>query len=62
MINKQPPNRQLWLSSPVSGPFRYNWDHARMVWVSAKGDGGTLSGVLRKEVGIEYDISLPIEG
>lgn len=25
MINKQPPNRQIWLSSPVSGPKRYDW-------------------------------------
>lgn len=62
VLNKQPPNRQLWLSSPVSGPFRYNWDHSRMLWISAKGDGSTLSGLLRKEVGIEYDISLPVMG
>ena len=26
MINKQTPNRQIWLSSPVSGPKRYDWD------------------------------------
>ena len=25
MLNKQPPNRQIWLSSPVSGPKRYDW-------------------------------------
>ena len=24
VINKQSPNRQIWLSSPVSGPARYN--------------------------------------
>lgn len=24
VINKQAPNRQLWLSSPVSGPVRYD--------------------------------------
>jgi frataxin len=24
VINKQTPNRQVWLSSPVSGPFRYD--------------------------------------
>lgn len=60
VINKQPPNRQLWLSSPISGPFRYDWDHMRMLWVSAKGDGETLSALLRKEIGIEYDIYLPM--
>ena len=25
MLNKQPPNRQIWLSSPVSGPKRFDW-------------------------------------
>lgn len=31
-----------------------------MMWVSVKEDGETLSGLLRKEVGIEYDISVPM--
>ena len=25
VINKQPPNKQIWLSSPQSGPKRYDW-------------------------------------
>ena len=25
VLNKQPPNRQIWLSSPVSGPKRFDW-------------------------------------
>ncbi|KAL2835165.1 hypothetical protein BDW59DRAFT_137262 [Aspergillus cavernicola] len=25
VLNKQPPNRQIWLSSPISGPKRYDW-------------------------------------
>lgn len=25
VINKQPPNRQIWLSSPISGPRRFDW-------------------------------------
>lgn len=25
VINKQSPNKQLWMSSPVSGPVRYDW-------------------------------------
>ncbi|KAF4584352.1 mitochondrial iron uptake protein [Ophiocordyceps camponoti-floridani] len=25
VINKQPPNRQIWLSSPISGPKRFDW-------------------------------------
>ena len=24
VLNKQTPNRQIWLSSPVSGPYRYD--------------------------------------
>ena len=36
MINKQTPNKQLWLSSPVTGPSRFDyclpttsWTHSR---------------------------------
>ncbi|GMH42015.1 hypothetical protein BSKO_09934 [Bryopsis sp. KO-2023] len=34
VINKQSPNKQIWLSSPISGPFRYdylngNWTYGR---------------------------------
>ncbi|KAL4919970.1 hypothetical protein BDW62DRAFT_199381 [Aspergillus aurantiobrunneus] len=25
VLNKQPPNKQIWLSSPISGPRRYDW-------------------------------------
>lgn len=25
VINKQPPNKQIWLSSPLSGPKRYDF-------------------------------------
>lgn len=26
IVNKQTPNRQIWWSSPISGPRRYEWD------------------------------------
>uniref|UniRef100_A0A061S6R7 ferroxidase n=1 Tax=Tetraselmis sp. GSL018 TaxID=582737 RepID=A0A061S6R7_9CHLO len=32
VINKQTPNRQIWLSSPVSGPFRYDPIHGDWVY------------------------------
>lgn len=32
VINKQTPNRQIWMSSPVSGPVRYNFDGGRWVY------------------------------
>ncbi|KAL5581861.1 hypothetical protein UlMin_014303 [Ulmus minor] len=33
VLNKQSPNRQIWLSSPVSGPSRFDWDHNAEAWV-----------------------------
>ncbi|KAF9614404.1 hypothetical protein IFM89_018549 [Coptis chinensis] len=33
VLNKQTPNRQLWLSSPVSGPSRFDWDKSSQAWV-----------------------------
>ncbi|KAF7695537.1 frataxin, mitochondrial isoform X2 [Silurus meridionalis] len=46
VINKQTPNRQIWLSSPTSGPKRYNWTGER--WVYAH-DGMALHDLLSKE-------------
>lgn len=59
VLNKQPPNRQIWLSSPVSGPKRYDWvvvvegkeKGAKGQWVYLR-DGSTLSGLLGEEVGV----------
>lgn len=39
VLNKQPPNKQVWLSSPVSGPKRYDWV-ATAEAGSVTGDGG----------------------
>ncbi|KAG0131084.1 hypothetical protein HOY82DRAFT_578855 [Tuber indicum] len=50
VINKQPFNRQIWLSSPVSGPKRYDWNCND--WVSAR-DGSRMKDLLGKEVGIK---------
>ena len=49
VINKQVPNRQLWLSSPLSGPCRYEyvdgtWTHTR--------DGSSLADLLERELGL----------
>ncbi|XP_004493241.1 frataxin, mitochondrial [Cicer arietinum] len=33
VLNKQTPNRQLWLSSPVSGPSRFDWDQDTKAWI-----------------------------
>ncbi|ORY52964.1 Frataxin [Rhizoclosmatium globosum] len=34
VINKQPPNKQIWLSSPISGPKRF--DHLNGNWIDSK--------------------------
>ncbi|KAK6504619.1 Mitochondrial chaperone Frataxin [Arthrobotrys musiformis] len=54
VINKQPPNKQIWLSSPVSGPKRYDWIEAEGQWVYSR-DKSTLSALLTEEVGVEWD-------
>ncbi|RLW05343.1 hypothetical protein DV515_00005315 [Chloebia gouldiae] len=47
VINKQTPNRQIWLSSPTSGPKRYDWTGRN--WVYSH-DGVSLHELLSKEV------------
>ena len=65
MLNKQPPNRQIWVSSPVSGPKRYDWvvrgeggggkgegeGGGDGEWVYLR-DGSTLGELLEREVGV----------
>ncbi|CAF0728332.1 unnamed protein product [Rotaria sordida] len=46
VINKQTPNKQIWLSSPFSGPKRY--DFINETWIY-KHDGKSLYGLLNKE-------------
>ncbi|KAI0147710.1 mitochondrial chaperone Frataxin [Xylariaceae sp. FL1272] len=65
VINKQPPNKQIWLSSPISGPKRYDWvviregqdqkqDTATGDWVYIR-DGSTLSELLKEETDVDMD-------
>ncbi|XP_012683994.1 frataxin, mitochondrial [Clupea harengus] len=51
VINKQTPNRQIWLSSPTSGPKRYDWSGER--WVYSH-DGVTLHKLLSNEFSIIF--------
>ncbi|ODQ66036.1 Frataxin, partial [Nadsonia fulvescens var. elongata DSM 6958] len=46
VINKQPPNKQIWMSSPISGPMRY--DLVGNKWVSLR-DGSSLEDTLMNE-------------
>ncbi|KAB0790823.1 hypothetical protein PPYR_15178 [Photinus pyralis] len=48
VINRQTPNRQIWLSSPSSGPKRYDFDTTNNCWIY-KHDGRTLHQLLQEE-------------
>lgn len=65
VINKQPPNKQIWLSSPISGPKRYDWvvsgesmhqkeGGGQGEWVYLR-DGTRLNALLSKELGLAID-------
>ena len=47
VINKQSTNKQLWMSSPVSGPCRYDWSDG--LWVY-KRDGHVMTDRLEDEL------------
>ncbi|CAG8513187.1 5432_t:CDS:2 [Ambispora gerdemannii] len=49
VINKQPPNKQIWLSSPLSGPKRYDYDLATQKWFYHR-DNTTLYDLLNEEL------------
>ncbi|KAF2994979.1 Mitochondrial chaperone Frataxin [Curvularia kusanoi] len=66
VLNKQPPNKQIWLSSPISGPKRFDWvvlqegQNAKEGtgegdWVYLR-DGTSLTDILRKELGIDNEV------
>ncbi len=63
ILNKQPPNKQIWLSSPITGPKRFDWvlysegQHQKEGtgsgdWVYLK-DAMSLSDLVKKELGVE---------
>lgn len=65
ILNKQPPNKQVWLSSPLSGPKRFDWvvsgesmhqkeGSGQGEWVYLR-DGTTLISLLNKELGLMVD-------
>jgi len=49
VINKQPPNKQIWLSSPISGPKRYDYDPEPGAWAYSR-DGTSLGQLLEEEL------------
>ncbi len=62
VLNRQPPSRQLWLSSPVSGPGRYDYCRQRGEWVLLRREGApTLRELLSRELSniLRVPISIP---
>ncbi|GAB9469094.1 hypothetical protein Gpo141_00006383 [Globisporangium polare] len=49
VINRQIPNRQLWWSSPISGPRRYEYEAETGTWRNTR-DGTELMELLRNEI------------
>lgn len=48
VVNKQPPNQQIWISSPLSGPSRFGFHEG--TWVHHRREGVTLGALLDKEL------------
>lgn len=59
VINKQPPNKQMWLSSPISGPKRYDLIGGK--WITLRDNSG-LTGLLEDEISQALDIKFKFEG
>jgi frataxin len=49
LLNKHGPNRQIWLSSPVSGAWHFAWSEDDQAWISTRG-GERLEELLDREL------------
>lgn len=56
VINKHAPNRQIWMSSPVSGATHY--DYADGAWVSTRDPSARLPQVLAAELKDQFGADL----
>ncbi|KAF8898356.1 hypothetical protein BD779DRAFT_1483518 [Infundibulicybe gibba] len=63
VINKQPPNKQIWLSSPVSGPKRYDYSEADDNWLYSR-DGRSIGELLNEEISaaLNQDVQFDLDG
>ncbi|SJX64886.1 related to YFH1-mitochondrial matrix iron chaperone [Sporisorium reilianum f. sp. reilianum] len=61
VINKQPPNKQIWLSSPKSGPKRFDYDADSKTWFCHKeGETSTLHELLQEELSQVFDTQVEV--
>ncbi|KAI9105649.1 Frataxin [Phlyctochytrium arcticum] len=59
VVNKQPPNLQIWLSSPTSGPKRFDWDGSH--WKCGK-TGVVLEDLLESELSKVFGEKVDLSG
>ena len=59
VLNTQTPNRQIWMSSPTSGPWRYSWEITSKTWIS-KRDRHSLLKRLTDELSLVFDQPITI--
>jgi frataxin len=60
VINKQTPNRQLWWSSPISGPRRYEYEDDEWVFTRDDSHSMTLEKALKEELEQIYDVHVDL--
>jgi frataxin len=62
VINKQTPNRQIWWSSPISGPRRYEYNPETKLWVFTRdgeiGLGETLNEEFQQLLNVELELEV----
>ncbi len=58
IINKHGPNREIWLSSPVSGAAHFAFDGK--VWVSTRNPDQILDRLLSKELADKFGVEVTL--
>lgn len=76
VLNKQTPNKQIWWSSPVSGPRRYEYDENSDLWIYTRATTATdnsndgqspssevdsLGQILSQEMKLLFDVDIDYE-
>ncbi|MEE8393634.1 MAG: iron donor protein CyaY [Rhodospirillales bacterium] len=60
VINKHAPNRQIWVSSPISGASHFDYHEGRDEWISTRSEA-TLTGLLAQELGAATGIPIDLD-
>lgn len=62
VINKHAPDRQIWMSSPLSGASHYTYDEQKQAWIDSR-DGvdlmTRLAGELSRLSGLSFRLADP---